>query len=116
MIRKALHPEYYKPHTPGPNPGDQDELLGPDHIDHCVDAIRQSLMCTADVSVLVWTWNKKKKMNMEVGQIAHTCRKFDKIQEWARERAIYDGFDPAYRELNDPLDPDTWVNGFSRRP
>ncbi|KAK3322987.1 hypothetical protein B0H66DRAFT_621021 [Apodospora peruviana] len=113
MIRKALHPEYYKPHAAGPNPGDEDELLGPEHIDHCGDAMRQSLMCNSDVRVLVWTWNKEKQRNIEVGQIAHTRRRFDKIQAWARERAIYEGFDAAYRELNDPLDPDTWVDGFS---
>jgi DNA mismatch repair ATPase MutS len=112
MIRKALHPEYYHPHNPGPNPHDQDELLGVDHIDHCVDAIRQSLMCTADVSVLVWRWNKKRQQNMEVGQIAHTCRNFEKIQAWAKERAVYSGFDEWFREPNDPLDSDTWVGGF----
>lgn len=39
MVRKALHPEYYKPHHPGPSPGDQDEILGTDHIDHCIDVI-----------------------------------------------------------------------------
>ena len=113
MVRKALHSEYYRPHNPGPNPGDQDELLGPDHVDHCIDAIRQSLMCSSDVSVLVWKWNKKWQRSLEVGQIVHTCRRFDKIQAWAKERAIYGGFDADYREANDPLDEDTWVDGFS---
>lgn len=113
MIRKALHPEYYRPEHPGPNPGDQDEILGADHIDHCVDAIRQSLMCSADISVLTWTWNENKRQNMEMGTILHTCRKFDKIQMWARKHAVYHNMDAGYREMNDPLDPSTWTDGFS---
>ncbi|KAK3317707.1 hypothetical protein B0T19DRAFT_435447 [Cercophora scortea] len=113
MIRQALHPEYYKPHTPGPHPGEEDELLGHDHVDHCVDAIRQSLMCNADISVLTWRWNRKQKKNMEMGTILHTCRRFDKIQDWARKHAVYHNMDNEHREMNDPLDPDTWVDGFS---
>ncbi|WYZ45800.1 hypothetical protein EsH8_IX_000025 [Colletotrichum jinshuiense] len=113
MIRQALHPEYYKPHHPGPNPGDEDEILGNDHIDHCVDAIRQSLTCNADISVLTWGWSKEKKKNLEMGTIVHTCRRFDKIQEWAREHAVYHIMDAGHREMNDPLDPETWIDGFT---
>ncbi|KAK3689471.1 hypothetical protein B0T22DRAFT_440950 [Podospora appendiculata] len=73
----------------------------------------KSLMCNADISVLMWRWNKKQKKNMEMGTILHTCRRFDKIQEWARKHAVYHNMDNEHREMNDPLDPDTWVDGFS---
>ncbi len=111
MIRKALHPEYYKPQNPGP--AGEDGLLGPHHIDHCVDAIRQSLMCSVDVSVLVWTWLPERQAHFERATVPHTCRNFEKIQEWGREHRVSGPFDREFRELNDPLDPSTWTEGFS---
>jgi hypothetical protein len=128
MIRKALHPEYYKPMNPGEHTGDEDELLGFSHIDHCVDSIRQSLMvstfmisqisylsaplpglivskCTADISVLNWEWSDNRRKNQPIGNGYHTCRRFDKIQDWARQRATYLEMDFEYRTLNDPLNP-----------
>ncbi|EFX04069.1 hypothetical protein CMQ_997 [Grosmannia clavigera kw1407] len=112
MIRKALRPDYYKPHLPGPQPGDEDELLGPQHIDHCVDALRQSLMCNADISVLVWGWHQGRQRHTERGTILHTCKRFDKIHEWARQHAVYEAMDNGFREMNDPLDPSTWEGGY----
>ncbi|KJR86044.1 uncharacterized protein SPSK_09941 [Sporothrix schenckii 1099-18] len=108
MVRKALHPEYYVPHTPGLHTGDEDELLGPHHIDHCIDAIRQSLMCSADISSLTWSWDEHRRRHMERGTVLHTCKRFDKIQEWARAHTVRMPFDATYRERNDPLDPETW--------
>ncbi|KIH91993.1 hypothetical protein SPBR_09083 [Sporothrix brasiliensis 5110] len=72
MVRKALHPEYYEPHTPGLHTGDEDELLGPHHIEHCIDAIRQSLMCSADISSLTWSWDEDRHRHMERGTVLHT--------------------------------------------
>ena len=49
MVRKATRPDYY---TPDILEGDtEDRLIGPRHITHCIDAIRQSLMCASDISV-----------------------------------------------------------------
>lgn len=110
MIRQALHPDYYKPHMAGAD--GEDELVGFHHIDHCVDTIRQSLMCTVDVSVLVWNWNEQKQQNLERGAIVHTCRNFDKVREWAKEHAIDQWFDLWHQENNDPLDRSTWTDGY----
>ncbi|KAH8894624.1 hypothetical protein GQ53DRAFT_744732 [Thozetella sp. PMI_491] len=103
LIRQAFHPEYYKPHNPGPHAGDEDGLLGPSHISHCIDSIRQSLMCNADISVMNWVWNERKGQNQPIGQNYHTCRRFDKIQEWARQHATYEPVDVSFREMDDPL-------------
>jgi hypothetical protein len=110
MIRKALSPEYY-PHTM-PGPDGEDELLGFHHINHCVDAIRQSLICTVDVTPLVWQWSEERQMLVEKATTVHTCRNFEKVQEWAAKRMVRHDFDVKHREMNDPLDPQTWENGF----
>ncbi|KAJ7485876.1 hypothetical protein FB451DRAFT_995635, partial [Mycena latifolia] len=50
---------------------------------HCVDHIRQSIMCHGDTSVLVWQWDDSFNRSGIQGNIARTCRQFDKLQDWA---------------------------------
>jgi hypothetical protein len=108
MIRKALSPEYYKPHSHDPD--DEGELLGFSHLDHCVDSIRQSLMCHSDITPMVWQWDDEKKKHFPRLHLPHTCRDFGAIQKWAREHETpADSFDLYFREMNDPLDPETWL-------
>jgi hypothetical protein len=58
------------------------------HVDHCVEILRQRLICTADVSVIWYWWRSDTsppKLVPKVG-LPHTCRNFDKIQKWAFDR------------------------------
>lgn len=50
------------------------------HVDHCIEALRLSLMCYADITPLLI----KKSSRLKVGRMAdfnvhHKCRNFDKI-------------------------------------
>jgi hypothetical protein len=112
MIRKSLRPDYYPPYTPGKD-GGEDLLFGHRHIGHCVEVIRQALMCSADVTPYTWEWNEKLQLHANKITTPHTCRNFDKIRDWAVENNGDVSFDATYRELNDPLNPDTWVNGYT---
>jgi hypothetical protein len=118
MIRQSVHPEYYKGFAPGEVNGHPEDLLfGPKHIDHCIESIRQSLMCHVDVTPYTWVWNETQHGMQNVFATPHTCRNFDKVREWADPRNygadVADGFDGTYREMNDPLLPDTWIGGFN---
>lgn len=53
------------------------------HMDHCIDSMRQSFMCSADVSSIVWKWNEEKHRALGKLEAVHTCRDFDAIREWA---------------------------------
>ncbi|KAF5313158.1 hypothetical protein D9619_003703 [Psilocybe cf. subviscida] len=81
MIRKALYPERYPDMALGGAQADE-------HVGHCIDAIRQGLMCAADTSVIVWQWDEKQQRTTFRGNVAHTCRNFDAIRDWAMERQI----------------------------
>ncbi|KAF5328245.1 hypothetical protein D9619_013402 [Psilocybe cf. subviscida] len=81
FIRKSLHPDYY----PAQRLGTLENNM---HVSHCVDSIRQSLMCSADISTVVWQWDATQQNNTFRGGVAHKCRNFGMIQDWARERAI----------------------------
>ena len=62
----------------------KDELMGMDHLEHCVDAIRQSLMCASDITPNTWTWVEADHEAKAVANVAHTCRDFEQIREWAK--------------------------------
>ncbi|PMD63757.1 uncharacterized protein K444DRAFT_626451 [Hyaloscypha bicolor E] len=59
--------------------------------DHCIDALRQTIMCHSDVSPVSWHLNMPKR-NVIIPQLSttHTCRNFTKIQEWAMENSAGD--------------------------
>ncbi|KAK0476495.1 hypothetical protein IW261DRAFT_1367875 [Armillaria novae-zelandiae] len=77
VIRHAL----YKDHFDDPH-------ANPEHVSHCVDAIRQSLMCSADISVNVWQWRHELSAVVGYSSQVHSCRNFDKLRDWARERRL----------------------------
>lgn len=64
------------------------DMMNIDHMDHCIDSIRQSLMCSADVTPLTWTWDEEDQKLEPVATITHTCRDFDAVREWARENIV----------------------------
>ncbi|KAE9987416.1 hypothetical protein EG328_002772 [Venturia inaequalis] len=80
MIRKRLYStEEYPP---------DHELMGIEHLEHCYDALRQSLMCMADITPLPWKWVEAENKAMEVAQVAHTCKNFEAIKSWAQENRV----------------------------
>ena len=106
-----MSPEYYKADTPGPD--GEDELFGFHHLNHCVDAIRQSLMCNPDITPLVWQWSDEAQRQIPRANVLHTCRDFSHIQSWARNhQAPPDHMDTRAREMDDPLDPSTWTESY----
>ncbi|SCO22123.1 uncharacterized protein FFE2_15161 [Fusarium fujikuroi] len=82
MIRKRLYIEdgKYDPNH---------KLTGIEHLEHCYDALRQSLMCSADITPLPWVWSDKAQEAKEVARVMHTCRDFDILRNWAREHAVH---------------------------
>ncbi|EAU31769.1 predicted protein [Aspergillus terreus NIH2624] len=95
MVRKRVwSTEVYLP---------EDELMGIEHIDHCIDTIRQSLMCAVDVTPLPFVWVERDQRVKEVAAVIHTCRDFDAIKDWAQEHHIKT-FDRTKHVHDDLLD------------
>ncbi|KAF7345953.1 hypothetical protein MVEN_01617800 [Mycena venus] len=74
VLRKEVYRDYGYKHVPM------------NHIRHCVGAIRQALMCAADISPIVWQWSEKGQIVERRDDILHVCRDFDQIRDWASER------------------------------
>lgn len=77
MIRKRIFRNESEP---------EDEALGLKHMDHCIDSLRQSLMCSSDITPIPYAWYPKFNSVLPATGVMHTCRDFDAIRDWARER------------------------------
>ncbi|KAK4170117.1 hypothetical protein QBC43DRAFT_249171 [Cladorrhinum sp. PSN259] len=81
-IKQYLHPDYYYAHESQ----DWKELYS--HVDHCLESLRQEILCSADVNVytLKWTKHSRFKPTVKVPQ-PHACVDWDALHEWMRGRA-----------------------------
>lgn len=87
-LRKVLYPEAYGGLTDVTLPNgtinrDTDAFR---HWDHCIDSLRQTIMCHADVAPIPF------HVNVPVNKgifprlaTSHTCRNFEQIQQWAKD-------------------------------
>ncbi|KAF8971078.1 hypothetical protein BDZ97DRAFT_1337008 [Flammula alnicola] len=78
LLRKAVHREYYT----------ETDHLDSQRWDHCIESIRQSLMCSADITPIVWQWVDRVQEVRVMGNTIHTCRNYDKIKDWGLEHRL----------------------------
>jgi len=109
-LRKIVHWDYYRPlmanntHPEALSPMHSGEslmdflisslLYTEQSVDHCIDAIRQTLMCHANTHVYMAEWlnNTHHPINKELKSNKHTaCVKWDNLDGWARQRALVPG-------------------------
>jgi hypothetical protein len=69
------------------------------HVDHCIDMLRQVLLCNADVGIVTNNWVKGFGMYPDFSTL-HKCRKIEPIVAWA---------DRHFSDLGEPLSEPTTV-------
>ncbi|KAK8128699.1 hypothetical protein PG984_009807 [Apiospora sp. TS-2023a] len=64
------------------------------HYEHCVDYIRQSLMCQFDTGIIPYNWVLDHENPTPNANTHHTCVDWDALQEWLAQRTVEvpDGF------------------------
>ncbi|ETS85696.1 hypothetical protein PFICI_03721 [Pestalotiopsis fici W106-1] len=81
-LRKHLWPDHYKSFAERYHVSQE---VADMHMDHCVDAIRQSLMCHADVSTITFNHggpnDDETDLHISGGHV-HTCRDWEAIEEY----------------------------------
>lgn len=116
-LRKLLYPEYYSKlpmhshdsgsHHLGMMPIIKKTSLANASIltgtDHCVDSIRQSLMCNADITPIVWEWDSVKKAALPNARTTHVCRDYQMISSWASERQLRSSFNNSVYMPGSPI-------------
>ncbi|KAF7978949.1 hypothetical protein HWV62_44173 [Athelia sp. TMB] len=103
LVRKAAWPEYY----PEAREARYSPLNGGggifDHVDHCLNAIRESLVCNADLTPVTWHWNERDQISGVEFNAVHTCVNWENIHTWAGENAARIKFD-AHHHVQDDLE------------
>lgn len=56
--------------------------------DHCIDIIRQALMCQADTALITFDRNGPFKPIEPNFSATHVCNNFDLVHDWAKDREV----------------------------
>ncbi|KAK7729246.1 hypothetical protein SLS53_009311 [Cytospora paraplurivora] len=65
------------------------------HYEHCIDYIRQEIMCNFDPGIIPFYWVNQHDQPTPDGNTFHRCMNWDHIQAWLKDRAVKlpDGFE-----------------------
>ncbi|KAI9843959.1 MAG: hypothetical protein M1837_006000 [Sclerophora amabilis] len=77
-----------------PNGTQEDQETLREHADHCLEALRTSSMCRADISLITFRWEGEAAEHQSYSM--RQCVDWDILDRWAGERAM--GFSPAILE------------------
>ncbi|KAG4417693.1 hypothetical protein IFR04_009196 [Cadophora malorum] len=99
-IHKFLNVEHY-----WPNATAEELFLLRAHNFHCLDTLRQAIMCHGDTSLITFKWGTKQPVPSANWSTPHTCRSWEALEEWNKERfvnvfqpglVVHPKFGPAY--------------------
>ena len=57
-------------------------------IDHCVDFLRQALMCQSDTSIITFHSVEGYDLPVPSYELPRTCMDFESIRSWVVERQV----------------------------
>ncbi|KAI1379251.1 hypothetical protein F4677DRAFT_411012 [Hypoxylon crocopeplum] len=57
------------------------------HNEHCLDFLRQSSMCHADIGLITFQWSPDSRIPV-ANSTTHQCAKWDKIDKWTKDRTV----------------------------
>ena len=82
FVRQVLHPSYYYPNQ---TVAEREERIT--HSGHCLEALRQSVMCTPDLTPRSVLWEDDEKGNIAVNpSVKLECLDWSSLVDWMRER------------------------------
>ncbi|KAI9814389.1 MAG: hypothetical protein M1827_003245 [Pycnora praestabilis] len=61
------------------------------HIDHCVEMLRQFVMCNADAGIVTAHWIEQRNRPWPDFNTKHVCRDFEGLLDWTREHQLPEG-------------------------
>ncbi|KAF5022922.1 hypothetical protein F66182_5041 [Fusarium sp. NRRL 66182] len=86
LLRKSLYFNYDHYKALGGHAFHNDGEVFRLHLTHCLDTIRQVLMCNTDTSLLGQVWYKKDDPRAFPDfNTKHTCKNYDDVRKWAKK-------------------------------
>ncbi|KAI1634148.1 hypothetical protein F4809DRAFT_543748 [Biscogniauxia mediterranea] len=90
LLRQNVYKDHYAP-LGGDTAAPEMDLRG--HLDHCIDALRQFVMCQGDVGVFSFNFPFGDGDPWPDYSTPHTCRNFESIRQWAVDHTVPRGPD-----------------------
>ncbi|KZM21317.1 hypothetical protein ST47_g7533 [Ascochyta rabiei] len=84
-MRKVIYADYYSRPENRPIEFEVGDDLFYNHIDHCVDYLRQFIMCAGDITPVTSNWVLTHHSPHPDFNTMHKCRNFDKLLEYVEE-------------------------------
>ncbi|KAH7109478.1 hypothetical protein B0J11DRAFT_601694 [Dendryphion nanum] len=81
FLRQATYEDAYKNKA---SPWTDSEATVRVHLDHCIDILRQKLMCDSDTGLVTFVWVKGRRKPYPDFNVQKKCRDHSKIQSWIR--------------------------------
>lgn len=88
-VRHFIHKDYYHPDQSA-----EARQLDALHTDHCLEILRQGVMCRGDISLVTFVWSPNKRVPLADFTRPHECVNFDSLNQWSGEHSV-DAFDPG---------------------
>ncbi|KAH6637216.1 hypothetical protein F5144DRAFT_601890 [Chaetomium tenue] len=99
LIRQYTYPDYYTQPAHRPSAFDDPAPVLRTKVDHCIDMLRQALLCQADVGIITADWVEQPPGSGRMAIVPdysteHKCRSFERVVQWADENAAPEGKPP----------------------
>ncbi|ODA76826.1 hypothetical protein RJ55_07342 [Drechmeria coniospora] len=88
LLRKSLYFNFDRYKEMGQHAFKNDDKILRLHVTHCLDTIRQVLMCNADTGVLGQVWAGEKPAAFPDFNTKHRCKNYDDIRVWAEKLQV----------------------------
>ncbi|KAG1895122.1 uncharacterized protein F5891DRAFT_1281289 [Suillus fuscotomentosus] len=86
MLRRASWSDKYSDHDDHDTP--ENYRI---HLDHCIEILRQNIMCRGDVTILTYDWVEGVEDPFPNFNTPHRCRnfEFEKVVNWVDEHCVF---------------------------
>ena len=88
-VHHFLHVEHY-----WPNATADDIYLLRAHNFHCLDTLRQAVMCQGDTSLITFRWGDTQRIPLGNFSSEHRCKSWDALDSWNKDHLV-DVFQPG---------------------
>ncbi|KAF6807364.1 tat pathway signal sequence [Colletotrichum sojae] len=85
LVRKSLYYNYQYYKDMGMHAFKNDDNILKLHVSHCLDTVRQVLMCNVDTAVLGQVWANSPPAAFPDFHTKHMCKNYDAVRQWAEK-------------------------------
>lgn len=83
QVHRFMYRDYY---IPDMSEAEVKAMLG--HVEHCLECIREYIVCKAEISLVTLIWATEQSTPLENWTFSHVCQKWDALEDRAKEHDV----------------------------